>query len=140
MIISLVKEETSQEYDKKMTKKYGSIEKLEKTFKKTPKNLLHVDLVNWQFLKENPEETIKFEEIIMSDTLNIGNNEIELLNIIKNENPKSIREIANKIKKDPANTTNKINLLAKEGLISFKKGLKNSKMPVLNYDKIEIAI
>ena len=76
----------------------------------------------------------------MSDTLNIGNNEIELLNIIKNENPKSIREIANKIKKDPANTTNKINLLAKEGLISFKKGLKNSKIPVLNYDKIEIAI
>ncbi|WP_449405516.1 hypothetical protein [Methanobrevibacter curvatus] len=36
--------------------------------------------------------------------------------------------------------TNKINLLAEEGLISFKKGLKNSKMPVLNYDKIEIAI
>lgn len=140
MIISLIKEETSQEYDKRMTKKYGSLEKLEETFKKTPKNLLHVDLVNWQYLKENPEETIKIEEIIMSDTLNISNNEIELLNIIKNENPKSIREIANKIKKDPANITNKINLLAEEGLISFKKGLKNSKIPVLNYDKIEIAI
>ena len=35
--------------------------------------------------------------------------------------------------------TNKINLLAEEGLISFKKGLKNSKIPVLNYDKIEIS-
>ena len=140
MIISLIKEETSEEYNKRMEKKYGSIEKLEKTFKKTPKNLLHVDLVNWQFLIENPEETIKFEEIIISDTLNISNNEIELLNIIKNESPKSVREIAHKIEKDPANTTNKINQLAKEGLISFKKGLKNSKVPYLNYDKIEIAI
>jgi predicted transcriptional regulator len=39
-----------------------------------------------------------------------------------------------------ANVNNKINHLANEGLISFKKGLKNSKVPYLNYDKIEIAI
>jgi len=140
MIISLIKEETSQEYDERMTKKYGSIEKLEKTFKKTPKNLLHVDLVNWQFLKENPEEKITLEEILITDKISIGDNETEILNIIKNDKPKSIREIANKIKKDPSNITSKINLLADEGLISFKKGLKNSKIPVLNYDKIEIAI
>ena len=62
------------------------------------------------------------------------------MNIIKNDSPKSVREIALKINKDPANTNNKINQLAKEGLISFKKGLKKIKIPVLDYDKIEIAI
>jgi DNA-binding MarR family transcriptional regulator len=140
MIISLIKEETSVEYNKRMEKKYKSIEQLEKIFEKTPKNLLHVDLVNWRFLKENPEEKIKFEEILITDNVSIGENEIKLLNFIKNEKPKSVREIALKIEKDPANVNNKINQLANEGLISFKKGLKNSKIPYLNYDKIEIAI
>ena len=140
MILTLIKEQTTAEYDKKMKEKYGSMEKLEKTLEKTPKNLLYADLENWKLFLENPEENIRLEEIIITDNVSIGENEIELLNIIKNDKPKSIREIALKIKKDPANINNKINQLANEGLISFEKGLKNSKKPVLNYDKIEIAI
>ncbi|BBL62606.1 MAG: MarR family transcriptional regulator [Methanobrevibacter arboriphilus] len=140
MIITLIKEQTTKEYDKKMKEKYGSMEKLETLLEKTPKNILYADLENWKLLLENPEEPIRQEEIIITDKISIGENETQILNIIKNEKPKSIREIAIKIKKDPANITNKINLLAEEGLISFKKGLKNSKIPVLNYDKIEIAI
>ncbi|OQD58034.1 hypothetical protein MBBAR_30c00340 [Methanobrevibacter arboriphilus JCM 13429 = DSM 1125] len=140
MIITLIKEETTQEYNKRMEKKYGSMEKLEKALEKAPKNLLYADLENWKLLTENPEENIRQEEIIITDNISIGENEIKLLNIIKNEKPKSVREIANKINKDPANTTNKINQLAEEGLVSFKKGLKNSKIPFLKYDKIEIAI
>jgi predicted transcriptional regulator len=140
MIISLIREETSEEYDEKMIKKYGSIENLEKILNETKRTILHVDLENWKYLTENPEETIKLEKILITDNVNIGENEVELLNIIKNDNPKSVRDVANKINKDPANITYKINQLANEGLISFKKGLKNSKIPVLNYDKIEIAI
>ena len=140
MIITLIKEVTTDEYDEMMKKKYGSMEKLEKQLEKTPKNILYFDLENWKMLLKNPDEKIKFEEVIMSDTLNISSKEVELLNIIKNDKPKSVREIALKLEKDPANTTNKINQLANEGLISFKKGLKNSKVPYLNYDKIEIAI
>jgi predicted transcriptional regulator len=140
MIITLIKEQSTKDYDKQMKAKYGSMEKLETLLKKTPENILFFDLQNWKLLLENPEEPIIKKEIIITDKISIGENETRILNIIKNENPKSIREIANKIKKDPANTTNKINLLAKEGLISFKKGLKNSKIPVMNYDKIEIAI
>lgn len=140
MIITLIKEQTTKEYDEQMKEKYGSMEKLEKLLEKTPKNILYADLENWKLLLKNPEEPIRMEEIIITDKISIGENETQILNIIKNEKPKSIREIATKIKKDPANITNKINLLAEEGLISFKKGLKNSKIPVLNYDKIEIAI
>jgi predicted transcriptional regulator len=140
MIISLIKEETSQEYDNKMINKYGSIENLEKILNETKRTILHVDLENWKYLKENPKKTIKLEKIVITENLNIGENEVKLLNIIKNDNPKSVRELAIKLNKDPANTTYKINQLANEGLISFKKGLKNSKIPVMNYDKIEIAI
>jgi predicted transcriptional regulator len=123
-----------------MEEKYESIEKLEKTLEKTPKNFLYAELENWKLLLENPEENIRLEKIIITDNVSIGENEIQLLNIIKNDKPKSVREIALKINKDPANINNKINHLANEGLISFKKGSKNSKMPILKYDKIEIAI
>jgi DNA-binding MarR family transcriptional regulator len=139
-MLTLIKEQTTEEYDKIMKGKYGSMEKLEKQLEKTPTNMLYAELNNWKLLLENPEETIKVKEVIITDNLNIGENELQILNLIKNEKPKSIREIATKIKKDPANTTTKINHLAEEGLISFKKGLKNSKIPVLKYDKIEIAI
>ncbi|KZX16301.1 MarR family protein [Methanobrevibacter cuticularis] len=140
MIISLIKEQSTKEYDEQMKKKYGSMEKLEKLLEKTPENTLYFDLQNWKLLLETPEEPIIKKEVIITDKISIGENEIQILNIIKNEKPKSVREIALKIKKDPANINNKINHLAKEGLISFKKGLKNSKIPTLNYDKIEIAI
>lgn len=121
MIITLIKEQTTKEYDKKMKEKYGSMEKLETLLEKTPKNILYADLENWKLLLENPEEPIRQEEIIITDKISIGENETQILNIIKNEKPKSIREIAIKIKKDPANITNKINLLAEEGLIRFQK-------------------
>ncbi|MDR2830706.1 MAG: MarR family transcriptional regulator [Methanobrevibacter sp.] len=140
MIITLIKEQTTKEYNDQMKAKYGSMGKLETLLEKTPKNILYADLKNWKLLLENPEEPIRLEKIIITDKISIGENEARILNIIKNEKPKSIREIATKVKKDPANITNKINLLAEEGLISFKKGIKNSKIPVLNYDKIEIAI
>ncbi|WP_263641086.1 hypothetical protein [Methanobrevibacter arboriphilus] len=35
MIITLIKEETTQEYNKRMEKKYGSMEKLEKALEKS---------------------------------------------------------------------------------------------------------
>ncbi|WP_054834790.1 hypothetical protein [Methanobrevibacter arboriphilus] len=99
MIITLIKEQTTKEYDKKMKEKYGSMEKLETLLEKTPKNILYADLENWKLLLENPEEPIRQEEIIITDKISIGENETQILNIIKNEKPKSIREIAIKIKK-----------------------------------------
>jgi len=45
-----------------------------------------------------------------------------------------------KCSKDVSSVQRKVNKLEKEGLITFEKGLKNSKKPVLNYDKIKIAI
>ena len=68
------------------------------------------------------------------------NLELELLNFIKNENPKSIRELARLIHDDVSTTQRRASRLEKERLIELKDGIKNSKTPSLNYDKIEIAI
>ena len=65
---------------------------------------------------------------------------MELLNFIKNENPQSIIELVRMIHKDIKTMHPKVKNLEKEGLIEFKKGPNNKKIPVMNYDKIEISV
>lgn len=140
MIISLIKEQNSGEFIHEMEKKYGSIEKLKEAFEKTKRSILHVDLENWKYLLQNPDETIKIEETVFTDNLNLGETEIELLNMIKDKAPKSIRELAKMTHKDISTIQPKIKKMEEEGLIELKQGGKNSKIPIVNYDKIEIAI
>lgn len=139
--IKLIKIITGKELIKNYEKQYGSIEKLEKELKRDNDNMqLFSDLEDWKFFGENPEEEIEDTTTIITDTLTLTNLELELLNFIKNENPQSIRELARMIHEDVSNTQRRISRLVKEGLIELKNGTKNSKIPTLNYDKIEIAI
>jgi len=71
MIITLIKEQTTKEYDKQMKEKYGSIEKLETLLEKTPKNILYADLENWKLLLKNSEEPIRVKKIIVTDKISI---------------------------------------------------------------------
>jgi len=142
MIISLVKEQKGIEYVKEMEKTYNSIEEAEKLLEKTtPRNMvIYVDIENWKHLKDHPNETIKRTTSIVTNHLILGEIEIELLNMIKYNKPRSIRELAKLIDKDISTVQPKIKNLEKEGLLKLKDGVKNSKIPYLNYDEISIAI
>ncbi|MDR1819716.1 MAG: hypothetical protein LBR15_05650 [Methanobrevibacter sp.] len=54
--------------------------------------------------------------------------------------PQSIRELARLINKDVATVQPKVKTLNEKGFIGFKEGNKNSKIPYLNFDKIEIGL
>jgi len=142
MIISLIKEQNGKEYIEEMEKTYGSIEEAEKLLERTqPRNMIiYVDVENWKYYKDHPNETIKRTNSIITNELTIGEIEIELLNIIKHNKPQSIRELAKIIKKDISSVQPRIKNLEKEGLLQLKDGVKNSKVPYLNYDEISIAI
>ena len=141
MKITLVKDMRGKELIKEFEDNYGSMERLKRLFKKDPENMkLYTDLDEWEYFIKHPDENVQKKHIKFTEDLNLGKLELKLLSMIKSENPKSIRDLALKAEKDPSNVGNKINHLAEEGLISFEKGLKNSKKPVLSYDKIEIAI
>jgi predicted transcriptional regulator len=99
-----------------------------------------VDLEDWKYHLEHPDAPVKQGKTIITDKLTIGKLEMELLNFIKNEKPQSIRELARMIHKDIRTVHPKVKELEKEGLIEFKKGPKNKKIPVMSYDKIEIAV
>ena len=124
-----------------MENTYESIDKLKRVVKRNSKNMkLFSDLDEWKYFLKHPNEKITQTKVHYTDDLNLGKGELELLNLIKNKKPASINELSKMVGKDVSSVQRKVNKLEKEGLISFEKGLKNSKKPVLNYDKIEIAI
>jgi len=124
-----------------MENTYGSINRLKSVAKRNPKNMkLYTDLDEWKYFLKHPNEKVTRTKVHYTDDLNIGKIELELLNFIKNKKPRSINELSKIVGKDVSSVQRKVNKLEKEGLISFEKGLKNSKKPVLSYDKIEIAI
>jgi DNA-binding MarR family transcriptional regulator len=140
MIITLIKTQKGHEVIKEFTEKYKNMENLEKLYKDTGNPLFLVDLENWDFLKDNLDETLDSMEIKIADKLVLTEIELKILDLIKNENPKSIRELARFMDKDIKLVHPKIKVLEETGLLELKDGIKNSKVPYLNYDKIEIAI
>ena len=139
--LKLIKIIKGKELIEEFKEEYGSIEKLENKLENDKDNMkLFSDLEDWKFFGKNPDDEIEDMTTIITDKLTLTTLELELLNFIKNENPQSIRELARMIHEDVSNTQRRVSRLEKEGLLELKKGSKNSKIPILNYDKIEIAI
>ncbi|RBQ22919.1 hypothetical protein ALNOE001_13080 [Candidatus Methanobinarius endosymbioticus] len=59
MIISLIKEQKGSELVQEMEKTYGSLEEAKKLFKRTPRNMIVVDIENWKYYRKHPNEYIK---------------------------------------------------------------------------------
>jgi len=139
--IRLIKEITTKQFFLEMETTYGSLDRLKRTYHRNPSNMkLYTDLDEWKYFLKHPHKKVTQTKINYTDDLNIGKIELELLNFIKNKKPRSISALASFVNKDISSVQRRVNKLEKEGLISFEKGLKNSKRPILNYDKIEIAI
>lgn len=141
MKVTLIREISGAELINDLEKTYGSIDKLETLHNRNPENMkIYMDLDDWKYYSNNLEEIIQDSKTIITEKLTLGKLEMELLNFIKTQNPQSIRELARMIHKDIKTVHPKVKNLEKEGLIEFKKGPKNKKIPVMNYDKIEISV
>ena len=140
MIITLVKKQTGLEFISEMEDTYKSITELEKLFKRTNNMKMYVDLENWRYYSQNPDETIEITESLVTNKLSLSDLDLIILNTIKHEKPRSIRDLANKINKDVSNIQPKVKKLEKEGFIKFEEGIKNSKIPYLTFDEIKLEI
>lgn len=120
---------------------YGSFERLKKFAEKNPDSMrAYFDLKDWDYYKLHLHEEIELTKTIIGKEINIGQVELNILDSIKNQKPKSVRELSKFLNKDPTTIQRKVNNLEKTGLISLKDGIKNSKIPIVNYDKIEIVL
>lgn len=140
MIITLVKKLNGKEFIMDMEKTYKSITELEKLFERTNNMKLYVDLENWKYYRNHLDETIELSESLITDKLSLSDLDLIILNAIKHEKPKSIRDLANKINKDVSNVQPKVKKLEESGFIKFESGSKNSKIPYLTYDEIKLEI
>ena len=140
MIITLVKKQTGLEFIEEMEDTYKSFEEAEKLFQRTNNMKIYVDLQNWQYYKHNPEDIIKTSESLVTNKLSLTDLDFIILNTIKHEKPRSIRDLANKINKDVSNIQPKVKRLEEEGFIKFENGSKNSKIPYLTFDEIKFEI
>ena len=121
--------------------RYGSLEDLEKIFKEKKGNMkMKLDLDDWKYFLKNPDEKVEDSETIFVENMSINLIELGLLDIIKNEKPKSMSELAKLTNKDVSFIHRKIKDLEKEGFVKLERGSKNSAIPSVNFDKIEIAI
>ena len=140
MIITLVKKQSGMEFIEEMQDTYKSIEEAEKLFSRTNNMKVYVDLQNWKYYKHNLNETIKTSESLVTDKLSLSDLDLIILNTIKHEKPRSIRDLAKKINKDVSNIQPKVKRLEKVGFIKFESGTGNSKIPYLTFDEIILEI
>ena len=140
MIITLVKKQTGHEFIREMEETYNSISELEKLFERTNNMKMYVDLENWRYYRDNLDEEIELTESLVTNKLSLSDLDLIILNTIKYEKPRSIRDLANKINKDVSNVQPKVKRLEEEGFIKFEVGAKNSKIPYLTFDEIKLEI
>ena len=139
--ITLIRKISGTDYVKEMEKKYGNIEKLEKLCEKHENNPeIALELDDWEYFKDHLDETMKQKKILYNFE-GFTAPDLNIINLIKNEKPESITELARMMDKDSGNVAKQVNKLKEEGLIEIKEGnINNKKTPVFNYDKIEITI
>lgn len=142
MILKLVKEMTGEEFIQLLEKEYRSLDNLKRLIERDPENALYqLDLDDWKYHLEHPDEIVKQSETLFVKDLKIELSDLELLDVIRKEHPNSIRALARAINKDYKTVQPKIHKLAEGGLVKFEEGpKKNMKKPVVNYNKIEIEV
>ena len=139
MRITLTRQVTGEELIHDFKKLYGSLTELEELYENNLDNLkLYTDLENWKYFLENPDEIIEEGKTIIDDKLVLGKEEMELIDLIRNEKPESIHELAMLIKWDLKTIYPKIIQLEKYELIELKSGPKRTKIPIVKYDNIKI--
>jgi len=140
MMITLIKRQNGTEFIKDMILKYGSKKELERLFNQTNNMEMLIDLENWNYFLENPNETIEKGETLVTNKINLSQLDFEVLSTIKYNKVTSIRDLDNKMHKDFKTIQIEVHKLSKNGFIRLINGNKNSKIPILNYDEIKLEI
>ena len=100
MIITLIKNQTGAEFVKDIKEEYNSLQDIRKAYEKTNNMKLLVDMENWEYYHEHPDETLELSESLVTDNITLSKLDLLLLNTVKHKNPKSIREVASLLNKN----------------------------------------
>ncbi|MDR0911665.1 MAG: MarR family transcriptional regulator [Methanobrevibacter sp.] len=120
---------------------YKSKENLEKIINSSHSNKTHSQhLQQWSYYEQHPDEELEDKNTLILDKMTFSDYDYEILYTIKNNDVKSLNDLANRLNKEVSTVQKKIKKLDDAELVTFERGSKNRKIPVVNYDKIEIPI
>lgn len=120
-------------------KTYGSISELENLYENNLGNLkLYTDLEDWKYFSDNLDEVFEDGKILFTNKLVLGEDERELLNLITNKKPQSIKDLTQMLDWDLKKVYPKILQLEKYDLIELKSGPKKALIPTAKYSKMDI--
>ncbi len=83
MMISFMRKQSGQEFNKELEKEYSTIENLEKIVEKTNNSKLYVDLENWKYYSEHPDKEIEEAVSIVSNECFIDETDYAIILAIK---------------------------------------------------------
>ena len=140
MIITLIQKKSGIDLINELNQKYGSEKELERLYQQTKNYEMLIDLENYKYFSKNPNEIIEKGESLITNKISLTNLDLIMLSTIKNNDIKSIRDLANKMDKDIKNIQPQVHKLVENGLLILKDGSGNRKIPCLTYDIIKIEI
>lgn len=141
MMLKLIKKRKGSEFIQELKEKYTSQNTLKRLMEKEPDNLLYpLDFDDWLYYLEHPDEVIETEDVVFLNKTNLKMSDLELLDVIKKEQPKSIRNLSHILNKDFKTVQPKVTKLAQSGFLKLEQGPRNAKKPVVNFNRIEIEI
>lgn len=139
MRIKLTRELKGREMVQEFRKTYGSISELENLYENNLGNLkLYTDLEDWKYFSDNLDEVFEDGKILFTNKLVLGEDERELLNLITNKKPQSIKDLTQMLDWDLKKVYPKILQLEKYDLIELKSGPKKALIPTAKYSKMDI--
>lgn len=111
MIIRLIKKNTGKDLIQIFIKKYNTKDELEQKYNLTSDPLLYLDLEDWNYFEQHPNEIQTKAKTLLVKSLDLDKTDFKILSLLKRDNI-TIKSLSNKLNED-------INII--------KPHLKNSK-------------
>ena len=120
---------------------YGSLENLKKLLEKDPENVLfQLNIDDWEYYLNHPENSIKEEQIIFTEDFNLEMFDLILMDCIKQEKPKSLGELSEMVQKEVKEVCPRLEGLEKVGFVMLDKGPGDVLIPLLRFETLTIEI
>ena len=140
MIITLIKKSTGKEVIQEFTRKYNSFEDLEREYNSTDDPLLYIDLEDWKYFKEHPNEIqTKGKTLILKEDIGLSKMDFKILSILKEEE-NTLTTLSDKLGENVEEIKMRIMGLEKKGIFDEINMEDNGIIPQFKYDEIKIEI
>ena len=140
MRIKFVRKVKAEELVREFEKKYGSLERLERYLREHPDDYVALmDYEDWKHFLQHPDVEVEEGEVVVTDISFLTPQKLQILEAIKKYRPRSIRELAEKVRRDVKNVYLDVKELEKVGLVELHNSGR-AKRVELKYNEVVIVI